>query len=88
MIVSLSLLKRIVKQHHIACSICGWNEGVVDIHHLKRGDDEVENLVAVCPNCHRKLHEDKKKKLIIEIKLNDTLKYILPYYKYNKRDFN
>lgn len=32
----------------------------LEIHHIKQlsegGDDSIENTVAVCPNCHRKLH--------------------------------
>jgi 5-methylcytosine-specific restriction protein A len=32
----------------------------LEVHHSKRlsdgGDDTVENAVALCPNCHRKVH--------------------------------
>jgi len=36
----------------------------LEVHHViqlsKGGDDSVENALALCPNCHRKLHYGKK----------------------------
>lgn len=48
----------------IKCSICNWNESTCDIHHIistsKCGTDSAENLIIVCPNCHRVIHKTKK----------------------------
>jgi 5-methylcytosine-specific restriction endonuclease McrA len=47
------------------CSLCGCNSELdpmqfLDCHHIvflrDGGSDTRENVVAVCPNCHRKLH--------------------------------
>jgi len=35
-------------------------EGFLEVHHIQHlandGDDTIENTVALCPNCHRKMH--------------------------------
>lgn len=40
--------------------MCGWDEASCDIHHItpkkQGGTDEHNNLIIVCPNCHRKIH--------------------------------
>lgn len=37
------------------------NNPYLESHHIiwlsKGGDDSIENTVALCPNCHRKMHE-------------------------------
>lgn len=50
------------------CQLCGKNAPFIDkknepfleVHHIdslaKKGQDTVENAVALCPNCHRKMH--------------------------------
>lgn len=60
------------------CQLCGldapfnnkMNEPYLEAHHIKwlskGGSDSTDNAVALCPNCHRKMHiinlnEDKKK---------------------------
>lgn len=67
--------KRLAKGH---CDLCEkaapfhnkQKEAYLECHHIvwlaKGGDDTVENTVALCPNCHRKMHvvdhkADKKK---------------------------
>ncbi len=51
----------IVPGEFIACENCGCQS--VDIHHLKFksqcGKDEIENLVALCRNCHEIAHNSK-----------------------------
>jgi len=48
---------------NIGCSICGWNEGRCDIHHIKgkkiKNADDHKNLILLCPNHHRLVHENK-----------------------------
>jgi len=43
-----------------SCQICGHqNESILEEHHLiparRNGPDSDENLVTVCPNCHKAL---------------------------------
>ena len=41
------------------CSVCGW-DGPCDKHRIKPGKDggeyTIDNVVVVCPNCHRDYH--------------------------------
>lgn len=50
------------EQDFIPCFNCSCR--AVDIHHLifksQGGKDEIDNLVALCRNCHDKAHSDKK----------------------------
>ena len=76
---------------HVTFTSKATNTFYVEAHHLipfsKRNDfdvniDILENLVALCPNCHRKIHlaKDKEKTILLEqlyttrkTKLNDEL---------------
>lgn len=41
------------------CSACGWNEDerILEVHHIdsNRENNEIDNLVILCPTCHRKI---------------------------------
>ena len=41
------------------CSVCGWNEDerILEVHHINsnRENNEIDNLVILCPTCHRKI---------------------------------
>jgi hypothetical protein len=43
------------------CSKCGWNRSYCDIHRVVAGKDggkyKVTNVITLCPNCHRELHQ-------------------------------
>jgi len=43
------------------CVLCGWRLGRCDIHHIilrsKGGSNESSNLIRICPNCHRLVHQ-------------------------------
>jgi hypothetical protein len=45
------------------CSICGWDKSSCDVHHIiekcNGGTNDHDNLVCVCPNCHRVIHTEK-----------------------------
>ena len=45
------------------CAICGWNEDVdvLEVHHIdeNRANNELDNLIVLCPICHRKLTTGK-----------------------------
>lgn len=51
---------KVLSRMGIGCSICGWCEASCDIHHIiptsKGGSDDPSNLVVVCPNHHRVIH--------------------------------
>ena len=54
---------KILKRLGIGCSVCGWNEDVCDVHHIRgrkiENADAHENLTYICPNCHRLAHKGK-----------------------------
>ena len=47
------------------CSVCGWCEDadILEVHHINEdhGDNELNNLIILCPTCHRKLTSHKYK---------------------------
>ena len=78
------------------CQYCGNdapfkdknNEPYLEAHHVKRladgGSDSMDNVVAICPNCHCRMHilnEEKDQELLVEVarKNNDQLQRILKY---------
>lgn len=58
--MSTRTVSKILHRAQRGCMLCGWNEALCDIHHIKPrkegGTDDNSNLVVVCPNCHRKIH--------------------------------
>jgi len=59
------------------CFNCGWDKCVCDIHNIKPkcdgGSDELNNLIILCPNCHRLAHKDLIKCVIsISDKIKDS----------------
>ena len=49
------------------------NKPYLEAHHLKwlskGGTDTIDNVVALCPNCHRKMHELNDKDDIKKLKM-------------------
>ena len=47
------------------CAICGWDEDedILEVHHIdeNRENNELDNLIILCPICHRKLTNHKYK---------------------------
>ena len=84
----LSLSKRtvskILKRAGICCVMCGWDKTSLDIHHIipkkDKGNDSHDNLIAVCPNCHRMAHEGLY--VLSELKRNSVSKMFLDWKKY------
>ena len=62
--LSKRTITKILNRANKGCSICGWNESTCDIHHIieksNGGTDEHNNLIIVCPNCHRIIHTTDK----------------------------
>ena len=58
--LSKRTISKILKRSNACCSICNWNESSCDTHHVipksKGGTNEQNNLIIVCPNCHRIIH--------------------------------
>jgi 5-methylcytosine-specific restriction endonuclease McrA len=44
------------------CLNCGWKEGPRDVHHIislsKGGTHTLNNIITLCPNCHRLAHRN------------------------------
>lgn len=59
--VTIKLAAKQLKKFKINCAICGWDKTRCDLHHIiereKGGKDTLDNLIVVCPNCHRLIHE-------------------------------
>ena len=58
---SRSFRKYFLELRGSTCQVCDYKkEKVLQIHHIveraKGGNDELENLVLLCPNCHREIH--------------------------------
>ena len=45
------------------CAICGWSEDddILEVHHIdeNRGNGDINNLIILCPTCHKKLSSHK-----------------------------
>lgn len=61
--LSKRTISKILKRANQGCMLCGWNEATCDIHHIipkkNGGLDTNDNLIVICPNCHRKVHCNK-----------------------------
>lgn len=64
---SLNLEAKSIKYYYkifkdIPCEICSWKETSRDLHHIievsEGGLTEINNLISVCPNCHRMIHNN------------------------------
>lgn len=42
------------------CQVCGWNKANCDLHRIipgnKGGKYTEDNIIVLCPNCHRLVH--------------------------------
>lgn len=47
---------------NIPCELCSWDKTSRDLHHIievsNGGTNELNNLICVCPNCHRMIHNN------------------------------
>ncbi len=68
---------KIIKRANLKCSMCNWDETSLDVHHIierkNGGSNDMENLIAICPNCHRKAHEKKYTKEQLKEKSLDKI---------------
>ncbi len=47
---------------NVPCELCQWDKTSRDLHHIievsNGGTNELNNLLCVCPNCHRMIHNN------------------------------
>lgn len=57
--------EKALKDYPHQCACCGWNEDVdiLEVHHIdeNRANNRIDNLVILCPICHKKLTTHKYK---------------------------
>lgn len=44
------------------CAVCGKESSMVQLHHVSYkhlGDEQPSDLVVLCPECHKRVHENK-----------------------------
>ena len=76
--VSKRTISKILHRANKGCAICGWNESTCDIHHIVErkngGSDNTDNLIIVCPNCHRIIHTTTKysKQFLLSLTIDKT----------------
>ena len=50
------------KLKDFSCMRCNWQEGPRDVHHIipitQGGQNDKNNLIVLCPNCHRLAHRN------------------------------
>lgn len=83
--LSSRTIRKVLKRMNLGCSVCGWKEGVGDLHHINgrkiKDADNHNNLTYVCPNHHRLIHENKiNKKTIITLEKQIGNKWKEYYY--------
>lgn len=86
--VSSRTVHKIIARAAIACSICNWNQATGDIHHIvevaEGGSNDMSNLIYVCPNCHRCIHQlgdrFKTKTELYKLSLDKTFPNWMDYY--------
>lgn len=65
--IDLKTFRKVTKE----CVICGFNK-IVDVHHidLNKQNNSPKNLIGICPNHHRMIHNLKFRNEIFEILKN------------------
>lgn len=62
--LSKRTVSKIFRRAEYSCVLCGWDKSVCDIHHIigikNGGTDDMNNLIGICPNCHRVIHSEKE----------------------------
>ena len=86
--LSSRTIHKIIARASLSCSICKWDKATGDIHHIvevsEGGSNNMSNLIYVCPNCHRCIHQlgdiFKSKKELFELSMDKTFPNWLDYY--------
>ena len=55
------------------CCLCPAHEDIIDLHHIvpisEDGPNTEENLMAVCPTCHAKIHRLRKRYSVEQLRM-------------------
>lgn len=86
--LSKRTVQKIIKRSNLKCALCNWDQACGDIHHIielsQGGSNHMSNLVYVCPNCHRCIHQNGDffitKEKLLEVNLEKTLPNWLELY--------
>lgn len=86
--LSKRTVSKILRRANLKCFLCGWNDATCDVHHIlskkQGGSDSMDNLICVCPNCHRKIHNlgnaFKTLEELKDLSLDKTFSNWLDYY--------
>lgn len=58
-----SYRQKAFRNYEHKCAICGWNEDIdiLEVHHIdsNRENNDLNNLIILCPTCHKKLTSHK-----------------------------
>lgn len=88
--LSSRTIQKIIARANLSCSICSWDKATGDIHHIveisEGGTNDMNNLIYICPNCHRCVHQlgekfkskDELKKLSLDITFPNWLEFYNP----------
>lgn len=82
-----TLQKILIRSGRNKCSLCGWDKSSVDVHHIlekcEGGTNTLTNLICLCPNCHRCVHDKNLNFITKEELISKSLYFLLR----NWRDF-
>lgn len=60
-----AIARRLLKERGNLCQTCKWDKANCDVHHIlprsRGGTNDKSNLIILCPNCHRLMHQNKLK---------------------------
>lgn len=81
--LSSRTVRKILERADLGCAICNWKESSCDVHHIiprsKGGTDDLTNLILICPNDHRLIHNNNKYELAFL--QSKSFAHILPNWK-------
>jgi hypothetical protein len=84
--VSKRTISKILRRSNYCCVLCGWDKSICDIHHIiprrDGGSDDMNNLIGVCPNCHREIESENvyTKEFLFKLSLGIVFKDWKKYY--------
>lgn len=83
--LSKRTISKILKRANVKCALCEWNTASCDIHHIINkahgGLDSPDNLIIICPNCHRSIHVLGEKFIKNEELFKKSIKYTFENWK-------
>lgn len=71
----------VLNRDNYTCQCCKTKKGALHVHHIiyrsNGGSDKMENLITICENCHKKLHDGELKEFESKLtgKRKGTLKH-------------